>query len=134
MCIHCYVLNICCFITNEHCKTLKFFVRPKCLSLPQESRTAGFGRPNGRQGITKCRAPDFTNKCRHPFWVQTAWAQFIVAERGFSSGTACWKFFCRLVEWSDFAPRLLWTVVMVPGPFCVCRVPSDGRASPTELF
>jgi len=75
MCFHCCVLNICCFIPNEHCMTRKCFVRPQYLS-PQESRAAGFGRPNGRQGITKCRAPDSSNKCRHPFRVQTVWAQW----------------------------------------------------------
>jgi len=37
------------------------------------------------------------------------------------------------VEWSDFAPWLLWAVVMLPGPFCFCRVSSDSRAAPTEL-
>ena len=85
MCILCYVLNICCFITNEHCMTRKCFVWPQYLSFPQESRTAGFGRPNCRQGITKCRAPDFTNKCRHPFWVQTVWAHFVTTAWQISS-------------------------------------------------
>ena len=75
MCFHCYFLNICCFIPNEHFKTRKCFVRPQYLTSPQESGAAGFSRPNGRQGVTKCRAPDHTNKCRHPFRVQTAWAQ-----------------------------------------------------------
>jgi len=50
--------------------------RPHYLSSPQAPRTAGFGRPNARQGITKCRTPDLANKCRNPFGVQTAWAQF----------------------------------------------------------
>ena len=72
MCILFYVLNT---FAHEHCVTRKCFVRPHYLSSPQAPRSAGFGRPNARQGITKCRAPDFSNKCRHPFGVQTAWAQ-----------------------------------------------------------
>jgi len=72
-----YMHSVLCseYIAHEHCVTHKCFVRPHYLSSPQAPRTAGFGRPNARQGITKCRAPDFTNKCRHPFGVQTAWAQ-----------------------------------------------------------
>ena len=54
--------------------TRKCFVRPQYLSSPQESWAAGFGRPNSRQGYTKCRAPDSSNKCRNPFRVLTAWA------------------------------------------------------------
>jgi len=73
MYFHCCVLNKCCFIPNEHCITRKCSVRPQYLSSPQESGAAGFGRPNGRQGVTKCWAPDSSNKCRHPFRVQTAW-------------------------------------------------------------
>jgi len=74
MCFHCYVLNICCVITNEHCMTQKCFVGPQYLSSPQESRAAGFGHPNSRQGVTKCRVRDSSNKCRHHFRVQTTWA------------------------------------------------------------
>jgi len=63
------------YITHEQCMTRKCFVRPHYLSSSQAPRTALFGRPNARQGIKKCRAPDLANKCRHPFRVQTAWAQ-----------------------------------------------------------
>jgi len=58
----------------------------------------------------KCRALDFTNKCRHPFWVQTAWAHgshegqeiavLWIRWQSFETATSCVKF-RNVIAWAS---------------------------------
>jgi len=57
--------NIFLRVTNAYCITWMRIVWLHCLRSPQEFIVAGPGRPNGRRGNTKCRAPVNSILCCH---------------------------------------------------------------------
>ena len=101
------IQNICliCYLRTMH--YLHVCCQGAFLTIPTGAEYHGIRPPKRPTGICIVPGPEIYIKGQHPLRVQTAWAQFLVAEYGFSSVTPCWNFFCWPVGRSDFAPWLL---------------------------
>jgi len=134
LCKKYFVLRVYFHISCYHCVTCMLYCVTRFRTLP--TRVLRFGtRPPKRpdRDIHSAQPPLFSASGSPLIGWRPRGLTF-GSRVWFSSGTACWKHLRRPVGRLDFGRWLLWALVLLHGPLCVCCVPLNWWSAVAELY